>query len=36
MSYDEKLEIKEHLIKKLNFTSKQEKSRLNALIDLIN
>jgi len=35
MKCEEKLEIKEYLIKKLSVTSKQEKGRLNALIELI-
>jgi len=36
MRCEEKIEIKEYLIKKLGVTSKQEKGRLNALIDLLN
>jgi len=35
MSVEEKSEIKEHLTQKINLTSKQEKSRLVSLIDLL-
>lgn len=35
MNPQEKTEIKEYLIKKINTTSKQEKTRLNALLDLM-
>jgi len=36
MKPEEKAEIKEHLSQKINLTSKQEKSRLMSLIDLLN
>lgn len=35
MSQDEKAEIKEHLMKKVSFSSNKEKARLNDLIDMI-
>jgi len=35
MSYDEKSEIREYLMKKVSFSSNKEKARLNALIDMI-
>jgi len=35
MSKEEKKEIKEHLAKKVSFTSNKEKARLNTLIDII-
>jgi len=35
MSNEEKCEIKEHLMKKVTFSSNKEKARLNDLIDII-
>ena len=35
MSQGEKIEIKDHLIKKVIFSSNKEKARLNDLIDMI-
>lgn len=35
MSYQEKTEIKEYLMKKVSFSSNKEKARLNALIAMI-
>lgn len=36
MQKEEKAEIKEHLCQKISITSKQEKTRLISLIDLLN
>jgi hypothetical protein len=35
MSFEEKIEIKEYLMKKVAFTSNKEKARLSNLIEII-
>ncbi len=35
MSYEEKIETREYLMKKVSFSSNKEKARLNALIDML-
>ena len=35
MSIEEKIEIKDYLIKRVSFTSNKEKARLNSLIEII-
>lgn len=35
MSFEEKNEIREYLMKKVSFSSNKEKARLNALVDMI-
>lgn len=35
MSFEEKNEIREHLMKKVSFSSNKEKARLNSLIEMI-
>jgi len=35
MSFEEKNEIREYLMKKVSFSSNKEKARLNALVEII-